>query len=113
MIISPNEYQKKALYYEQGMGEQQNRLANGLMGMNGEAGEAIDILKKHWYQGHELDVDHLAKELGDVLWYVSLSSDAIGYSLEEIMEMNLKKLAARYPNGFESDKSINRKEGDI
>lgn len=89
------------------------RLLEGIMGLNGESGEASDILKKFLFQGHELDREHVAKELGDVAWYLALAADAIGYDLETILQKNIDKLTDRYPNGFESDKSVNRKEGDI
>lgn len=88
-------------------------LENGLMGLNGEAGEAIDILKKHLFQGHPLDREHLAKELGDVAWYLAVSADALGYTLEEILEMNVKKLRARYPEGFKVERSVSRKTDDV
>ena len=86
---------------------------NGLIGLNGEAGEAIDILKKYLFQGHELNVEHIAKELGDVAWYLAVSADAIGYKLEDILQMNVDKLKKRYPNGFRTELSINRNENDI
>ncbi len=89
------------------------RLMNGLMGLNGEAGEAIDILKKHLFQNHGLDRAHLAKELGDVAWYLAISADALGYTLEEILQTNVEKLRARYPDGFDSERSTHRKEGDL
>ena len=89
------------------------RLMEGLMGLNGEAGEAMDILKKMLFQGHALDCKHVALELGDVAWYLALAADAIGYSLEDIFKMNIEKLKERYPDGFEVDKSLNRKENDI
>lgn len=110
-----NEYQKEALRTDSGMVilTDEGRLTNGLMGLNGEAGEAIDILKKHLFQGHELDREHLAKELGDVAWYLAVTADALGYTLEEILEMNVEKLRARYPDGFDPRKSANRKAGDL
>ena len=84
------------------------------MGLNGEAGEAIDIFKKYLYQGHPLDRDHLARELGDVAWYLALSAHALGYSLEDVFEMNIEKLEKRYPRGyFESGKSVHRRDGDL
>lgn len=86
---------------------------NGLMGLNGEAGEAIDILKKHLFQGHELDTAHMAKELGDVAWYLAVSANAIGYDLETIMQMNVDKLKARYPDGFDAEHSLHRNQDDI
>ena len=110
--ITPNIYQDECLrtnseYY----GYSDKKLAqlqNGLMGLNGEAGECIDILKKVLFQGHELDRQHLAEELGDVLWYVAISADALGYPLESIMIMNRDKLRYRYPDGFEVSRSVNR-----
>ena len=106
-----NEYQQLALRTESHETEYP-RILQGLMGLNGEAGECIDILKKHLFHGHELDKQHVAKELGDVLWYVAQSADALGYTLEEIAQMNVDKLMDRYPDGFEVERSLNRKEGD-
>ena len=60
------------------------RVLEGLMGLNGEAGEAIDLMKKVLFQGHEFDREHMAKELGDIAWYLAVSADAIGYDLESI-----------------------------
>lgn len=97
-----NEYQKEALKTESGMAKEYPRILNGLMGLNGEAGEAIDILK-----------EHLAKELGDVAWYLAISADAIGYDLETILQMNVDKLRSRYPEGFDPERSMHRKKGDI
>ena len=84
------------------------------IGMCGEAGEVSELVKKYAYHGHAMDTEHLARELGDVLWYVSYMAHLFGYSLGEIMEMNQDKLAKRYPDGkFDEERSRNRKEGDI
>ena len=84
------------------------------IGICGEAGEVSELVKKYAYHGHAIDKDHLARELGDVLWYVSYMAHLFGYSLGEIMEMNQDKLAKRYPDGkFDAERSKNRKEGDI
>lgn len=89
-------------------------LLNGLMGLNGEAGEAIDLLKKHMFQGHDLDRMHMAKELGDIAWYLALSAYAIDYPLEEVLKMNVEKLRARYPGGhFDRAKSVLRDPLDV
>lgn len=88
------------------------RMLQGLMGLCGEAGEAIDILKKTMFQEHNLDSEHMARELGDVAWYLAISADALGYSLEEICWMNVEKLRKRYPDGFDSEKSVNRRPED-
>lgn len=84
------------------------------MGMCGEAGEASELIKKYAYHGHTIDTEHLARELGDVLWYVSYLAHLFGYPLGRIMVMNQEKLAKRYPDGkFDADRSRNREEGDI
>ena len=85
-----------------------SQLLNGVMGLNGESGECIDILKKALFQGHGLDAEHLAEELGDVAWYLAVSAQALGYTLEDIMQMNVDKLRKRYPAGFSADRSVNR-----
>lgn len=90
--MTPNDYQQAALRTAPKDLPPDRLLLNGLMGLNGEAGEAIDILKKHLFQGHELDTAHMAKELGDVAWYLAVSANAIGYDLETIMQMNVDKL---------------------
>ncbi len=108
-----NEYQQNALRTEAGGNNTYPRILNGLMGLNGESGEAIDILKKHLFQGHKFDKEHIAKELGDIAWYLAVSADAIGYDLETILQMNVDKLKKRYPDGFKAELSINRNENDI
>lgn len=108
-----NEYQQGALRTLNEELTHLEQLTDGVMGLNGEAGEAIDILKKYLFQGHSLDKEHLAKELGDVAWYLAITADAIGYDLEQIMMLNLQKLQDRYPDGFSSENSVKRKENDI
>jgi NTP pyrophosphatase (non-canonical NTP hydrolase) len=106
-----NGYQKEALRTANGMNL--DLLINGVMGLCGESGEAIDIVKKHLAQGHELDREHLAKELGDVAWYLAVTAHAIGYDLETVLQMNVDKLWKRYPDGFDSVRSQHREEGDM
>lgn len=105
-----NEYQNLALKTLNPALEKQDVLINGVMGLCGEAGEAIDLVKKHLAQGHELDKEKLAKELGDVAWYLAETAHAIGYDFETILQMNIDKLRARYPEGFSSERSIGRAE---
>ena len=88
-------------------------LLNSALGLCGESGEVADLLKKYHFQGHNLDLDHVAKELGDISWYLAVGAYAIGYDLETILQMNVDKLEARYPNGFESDRSLHRAENDV
>lgn len=100
-----NEYQRMALRTESNLDEQKlhhKRLLQGLMGLNGEAGECIDVLKKHLFQDHWFDREHLA-----------ISADAIGYTLEEIFQINVEKLKSRYPDGFDAEHSIHRREDDV
>lgn len=89
------------------------RLLDGILGLAGESGEVADILKKVLFQGHKLDKDHIVKELGDIAWYLALASDALGYDLDTIFQTNIDKLAKRYPDGFEINRSIDREVGDI
>lgn len=110
-----NQYQIEAMRTASGVtaASDENLMLNGAMGLNGEAGEVIDILKKYMFQEHSLDSEHLAKELSDCLWYIAVCAKGAGYTLDEIAEMNVAKLRKRYPNGFEAEKSLHRAEGDI
>ena len=105
-----NEYQKLAMTTLNPELEQKDVLINGVMGLCGESGEVIDLVKKHLAQGHELDTEKMAKELGDVAWYLAETATAIGYSLEDIFQMNIDKLKKRYPEGFSTEKSVKREE---
>lgn len=105
-----NEYQKLAMTTLNPALSPKDVLINGVMGLCGESGEAIDLVKKHLAQGHELDKEKLAKELGDIAWYLAETASAIGYSLEDILQMNIDKLRARYPDGFAVERSVNRDE---
>ena len=104
------EYQKLAMKTLNPSLTKKDMLVNGVMGLNGESGEVIDIVKKHMFQGHELDKDKLKKELGDVMWYVAEVCEALDLSLDEVMEGNIEKLAKRFKDGFTVNESINRKE---
>ena len=106
--MSPNEYQKLAMKTLNPKLSKKDVLINGVMGLCGESGEAIDIVKKHLAQGHELDKEKLIKELGDIAWYLAEASSALDCSLEEILISNIEKLKKRYPQGFSEVDSINR-----
>ena len=90
-----------------------DKIENGLLGLFGEGGECADIFKKCMFQGHEFDRDHMLKEAGDILWYIAELVSGLGTTLELVARMNINKLKARYPEGFDPDKSMNRQEGDI
>ncbi|MEH7355089.1 nucleoside triphosphate pyrophosphohydrolase family protein [Neobacillus drentensis] len=105
-----NEYQNLALRTRnENIGTVQE-LANYALGLNGESGEVADLIKKAIFHGHELNRHELAKELGDVMWYVANISKVAGFTLEEITTMNVTKLMKRYPDGFDKEKSVNRNE---
>ena len=105
-----NEYQKLAMTTLNPELSQKDVLINGVMGLCGESGEAIDIVKKWLAQGHELDKEKLAKELGDICWYLAETATALDLTLEDIMSANIEKLKRRYPDGFDSARSISRTE---
>ena len=106
--MTGNEYQKLAMTTLNPALSKKDVLINGVMGLCGESGEAIDIVKKHLHQGHPLDKEKLAKELGDVAWYLAETAFALDLSLEQILRANLDKLSRRYPQGFEAERSMNR-----
>lgn len=103
-----NEYQRLAMMTLNPELDRKDVLINGVMGLCGESGEAIDIVKKWLAQGHELDREKLAKELGDIAWYLAETSYALEIPLEDILQANIEKLARRYPEGFSSERSIHR-----
>ena len=105
-----NEYQKLAMTTLNPELSRKDVLINGVMGLCGESGEAIDIVKKWLAQGHELDREKLAKELGDIAWYLAETAYALDLPLEEILAANIEKLKKRYPQGFDSQQSIHRTE---
>jgi NTP pyrophosphatase (non-canonical NTP hydrolase) len=89
-------------------------LTSAALGLSGESGEIADHVKKIVYHGHPLDDetrDKIAKEIGDILWYCALGSRGIGVSLSEIARMNVDKLRKRYPEGFSTELSLNRRHG--
>ena len=108
-----NEYQELAMTTLNPKLSKKEVLINSVMGLCGESGVAIDIVKKWMAQGHELDKEHLARELGDIAWYLAEAATALGLSLEEVLQANIDKLKKRYPEGFESQKSITRLEWDL
>lgn len=80
--------------------------------INSEAGEIAGIIQKI-YQGHNFDRDHMKKEIGDVLWGIAELCCALGFSVDDVMETNIEKLRARYPDGFDPDRSLHRQKGDV
>lgn len=105
-----NEYQKLAMTTLNPDLSKKDVLINGVMGLCGESGECIDIVKRHLAQGHELNREELIKELGDVAWYLAETAFALDVELEKVLMRNIEKLKKRYPEGFSTEKSINREE---
>lgn len=108
-----NDYQKAAMATLNPALDKKDVLINSVMGLCGESGEAIDIVKKWLMQEHELDREHLVRELGDVAWYLAEAATALDVPLEAVFQGNLDKLRQRFPNGFDTGASVNRKEGDL
>ena len=106
--MTVNKYQKLAMTTLNPSLDQKDVLINAVMGLCGESGEAIDIVKKHLFQGHELDKEKLSKELGDIAWYLAEAATALDMDLEDIFAANIEKLKQRYPEGFDSRRSIHR-----
>ena len=108
--MTVGEYQRLAMTTLNPKLDKKDVLINGVMGLCGESGEAIDIVKKWLAQGHELDREKLAKELGDIAWYLAETATALGMDLEGIFRANIEKLKKRYPEGFSAERSIHREK---
>lgn len=110
--MTASEYQAAAMRTA-GTKNPMELLVNGVMGLAGESGECVDMVKKHLFQGHDLDREHLMLELGDVCWYLAITAQALDYDLGEVFEANIAKLRARYPIGFDAERSRNREPEDV
>lgn len=118
--MTGNEYQQLAMRTNDGLNRLRledaianqgdilvSQLLNGALGLTGEAGEVSDLVKKG------IDLEHLKKELGDCAWYLAMICDACGFALDDVMQTNIDKLKARYPQGFDTFRANNRTESDI
>ena len=88
-------------------------LMYGCLGLSGEVGEFVDLIKKSIFHKTPFNEVHAKRELGDICWYIQEICNAFGWSLNEIFEMNLEKTNNRYPNGFNVDDANNRNGEDI
>lgn len=109
MIVE--EYQRLAMRTAS-VKDKKDRLYHAVFGLCSESGEVAGILQKT-YQGHEFDEKHMVKELGDCLWMIAEACDALGVNMGDVMYWNIEKLRKRYPDGFEVERSLHRKEGDV
>lgn len=85
---------------------------HALHGLSAEVGEIHGLYQKV-FQGHKMDKDHLLSEIGDSLWFLAELCTANGFEFEAVAQHNIDKLKKRFPEGFEAEKSLHRKEGDI
>lgn len=118
-VCYANDYQKLVKVMESANDHEQCRirarddhdrnLVEFAMGLSSETGEFEDEIRKHIFQGHGLDYAHLAEELGDIAWFLAMAAHELGYSLSDIFRMNIEKLIKRYPEGFDPERSVNRK----
>lgn len=124
--MTGNEYQQLAMRTNDGLNRLRledaianqgdilvSQLLNGALGLTGEAGEVSDLIKKGIFHEKGIDLEHLKKELGDCAWYLAMICDACGFTLDDVMQTNIDKLKARYPEGFDTYRANNRAEGDI
>ncbi|MCI9139148.1 nucleotide pyrophosphohydrolase [bacterium 1XD42-8] len=120
------EYQKEAMRTNDGKASYRLREAqehkrnldlggiiNACLGLSGEVGELNDLIKKWIFHEREVDMEHLKKECGDILWYVAMLCHSLQWDMDEIMKMNIDKLKARYPEGFDTIKANDREEKDL
>lgn len=93
------------------------KLMTSYTGICAEAGEYAEVVKKILFQSKpysEDNVFHMRREIGDILFYISMACEALGFSMDDAIQMNVEKLSARYPSGtFDAYFSENRKEGDV
>ena len=126
--MTGSEYQKAAMRTNDGksiyrlaetiqIGEKENIdvavLLMGCLGLAGESGELIDMVKKFVFHSANLDHEHMKKECGDCCWYMAMICECMGWNLDEIFQMNADKLKARYPEGFSAERSNHRAQSDV
>jgi NTP pyrophosphatase (non-canonical NTP hydrolase) len=104
---------QKIEFFESGKVTDIGGVMNACLGLAGEVGELNDMIKKWVFHEKSLDETHLKKELGDVMWYVAMMCQSMGWELDDILQMNIDKLIARYPEGFDVIKANNRQAGDV
>lgn len=106
-----NFYQQAAMRTCRHTPGSQQALVEAALGLAGETGEAVDIVKKTMFGGHPLDKEKLLLEMGDIAWYLAEMCLALGVTFQEVLEMNIKKLEKRYPQGcFTTQDSIARRD---
>jgi len=112
----PQEFSDALDIIDETSGISPERLITAAMGICAEGGEFTEVVKKCVFQGKPMDehtIYHLKRELGDIMWYIAQGCIALEIPLEDIIWMNIEKLEARYPNGFDQFRSENRQDGDV
>ena len=115
--MTGNDYQRLAMRTNDGESSHEDYDLGGIvmasLGLSGEVGELNDLIKKWVFHDSGMDITHAKKELGDILWYIACMAESFGWSLDEIMEMNIEKLKKRYPDGFDIARANNRNKQDV
>ena len=109
--MNMNEYQNLAARTINKALDRKQLTHHALHGMVSEIGEIHGLYQKV-YQGHEIDEEHLKKELGDLMWFVAEYATAQGWELDEVAQMNIDKLRKRFPDGFSEERSLHRAAND-
>lgn len=107
---SLNDFQKDCLRTTNRKLDWTQTVTNCVFGIVGESGEVADHFKKHWFQGHVLDVEKVKLEIADVMFYCAWLSDTLGFDLADVGESVIEKLRKRYGDSFSVEKSLNRKD---
>lgn len=111
-ILMLDEYQKLAARTINTAKTKEELIQHAKDGMISELGELFGLHQKV-IQGHKFDEEHAMKELGDAFWFIAEYCTMMGWSMGDVAQMNVDKLRARYPEGFETERSLYRAEGDI
>ena len=107
-----NEYQELAARTINPKLADYQQVRHALFGIASETGELLGLWQKAM-QGHIIDDEHMLKECGDILWMLAELLTAKGYTLDDVARMNIDKLRARYPDGFDTEHSVHRGAGDV
>ena len=111
--MNEQDYMTEVLRTLPGSHTLKDKLTLSAFGLTSESGEVANSIKQVIFQGHHLDTMHLIEELGDILWYMVLACSTLDCTLEDVMNVNVAKLRERYPNGFESARSIHRSHEEM
>lgn len=107
-----NEYQELAARTINTELTDSQQVRHALFGIASETGELLGLWQKAM-QGHAINDEHMLKECGDILWMLAELLTAKGYTLNDVAFMNIVKLKARYPDGFDTEHSLHRKVNDV